>query len=121
MPRVLFKRDLFVILDDVEVLARGERLALLEKERADLEGEKRALVAAANAKIKAKVAAVDALALVIRERKEERAVDCFNQHSLEAKTCTTFRSDALEEVEVRGLTAEEIEDMQQPKLFKGDD
>jgi hypothetical protein len=121
VSRVFFKRHLFVSLDDVSVLAKGEALANLEKQRADLEEEKRAVVAAASAKIKAKVAEIDALALVVRERREEQPVECFNEHRLEERVCITIRADTLEEVERRGLTTEEIEDLQQPKLFKGDD
>lgn len=120
MPRVMFKRVLSVMLTDAEVGARGEKLASLEREWTAVDDEKRAANAAFNLRLKRKAEEIDDYTTRVVDREEPRDVECFNDHVLETRECITYRADTGEEVERRSLTSDEIEDLQQPKLFRGD-
>ena len=101
------KRRLKTRLTDEELLSAGQQVALLQKEREDLDLELVSCKKQPQSKIAEKDAAIRCQMNLLRDKHDYREIDVEEVWDNTVETCIVTRLDTDEVVESRKLTAEE--------------
>jgi len=101
------KRRLKTRLTDEELLSAGQQVALLQKEREDLDLELVSCKKQLQSKIAEKDAAIRCQMNLLRDKHDYREIDVEEVWDNTVETCIVTRLDTDEVVESRKLTAEE--------------
>lgn len=106
-PEETFYRDLRCELTDSEVAAVAEELALQVGEREKTETAKASAAAAFGATLKAQAQEIGLLGRKVRDKAEQRAIECQRIADYKQGVMETVRLDTGEVISRRALTVEE--------------
>ncbi len=110
-------RSLPVRLTDREVQAKGEEVAALVAKIGDVEAHRQEVTKVLKADLDALEERVRKLAYEIRSRSEQRPVEVTERSLSDRAVVELYRLDSLEVVEARPMTAAELADARQVRLF----
>jgi len=102
-----FLRTLPVRLTREELLARADELSHKHGEQEEEERTQSDMKASMKSRMERLKLEITGIARVIREKAEDRMVECQERFDYEAKVVETFRLDTGEVVGSRGMTADE--------------
>jgi hypothetical protein len=94
-------------LEPIEVTEFGEKLALLEERRGELQAEKKEFVADINDQLKSVDAEMSTLAKAVRDKKIEREVETKTIPDTDKWEMVTLRQDTGEEIDRREMSDRE--------------
>jgi hypothetical protein len=100
-------RSLPVTLTDEELKIRADQLASKVKEVNQLEAEKKVNASAFKEKIERVAGERDGLSTTVKERREDRPVECYWMENWKLYTMELVRSDTQERVDSRPMTHNE--------------
>ena len=109
-------RTLPVKLDPHEVAQRAAELARELHDQAVAEEEAQSVKKKLAKDLEARALRISRLGRIVHTRREDRQIDCHEEHSALDGTARTIRDDTSEIVDTRPLTQEELRDARQEAL-----